>query len=214
MGALFKISGKLSPLFRQHRMRKFLQLFEPDSKMHILDLGGLPRFWEGIPISSRITILNTHPLNDFERSYLQPNQSFVVGDGTRLNYGDKEFDLVFSNSVIEHLGSLENQEAFAAECRRVGKGYWVQTPAKEFVVEPHFFTLFIHWLPRSAQKRLLKNLSLWGWIYRPSPESIDIVLSELRLLRRKEFKQMFPECQIWTERFCGIPKSYTAYKIL
>jgi hypothetical protein len=51
---------------------------------------------------------------------------------------DQEYDIAFSNSVIEHVGDWERQAAFASEIRRVGKNLWIQTPAKECPIEPHY----------------------------------------------------------------------------
>ena len=208
-----KISGRISPIFRRRRMRRFLGTFNVRAETRILDVGGLPRFWEGIPIQSRITILNTAPLDDFESSFLMPNQEFVLGDGTRIDCDDEEFDILFSNSVIEHLGTFATQQAFAREARRAGKGYWVQTPARECLIEPHYFTLFVHWMPKDTQRKLLKNFSLWGLLGRPKPEIIELVLAELRLLSRGEFESLFSDGEIWTERLFGWPKSYTAYRL-
>src|SRR5262245_416257 len=179
--------------------------------MRILDVGGLPRGWEGVPIKSRITILNIHPLDDYEGYFLQSRHVAVVGDGIRLQFADKSFDLVFSNRVIEHLGTWERQQAFAAEARRVGQGYWIQTPAREFPIEPHYFGAFVHWFSKPVQKRLLRNFTLWGLLGRPREETLEQVLAELRLLSGKEFRELFDNSQMWVERVLGLPKSYTAY---
>jgi hypothetical protein len=213
MHPIFRISGRISPYFRKRRIRTFLETFRPDKNTRILDVGGLPRFWAGVPIESQITLLNIHPLDDYESSFMTPNQKSVVGDGTRLQYEDQEFDLVFSNSVIEHVGTAINQLAFANEARRVGKSYWIQTPAKEFIVEPHYFTLFLHWFSKPVQKRLLRYFSLWGLLGRPSEETLDFVLAELRLMRYAEFKSLFPDGSIAVERMLGMPKSYTAIRL-
>src|SRR5262245_27700905 len=132
----------VSPRFRNQRANKFGRLFKPTPLDCILDVGGLPKFWDGLPIESRITLLNTDPLDEEQRPVVRANQEVAVGDGTRLDYGDRSFDIVFSNSVIEHVGTLERQMAFANEVRRVGKAYWVQTPAKEFPIEPHYLGPF------------------------------------------------------------------------
>lgn len=194
-------------------MQRFLELFRLDEQTTILDVGGLPRFWTGVPIQAQITILNLCPLDEYDASFMTPNQKAVTGDGTCLAYADRQFDIVFSNSVIEHLGTAERQAAFAREAMRVGKGYWIQTPAKECLVEPHYLTPFIHWFSKRVQRRLLRNFSLWGWLGRPSEAQLDLVLAELRLLNRCEFERLFPESHVWVERTLGLPKSYTAYKL-
>jgi SAM-dependent methyltransferase len=205
------ISG-ISDIFRRNRTGDFLRLFRPSRHTRILDVGGLPRFWKGVPMEAQVTIVNLQPLPSHEAAFLTPNQTFKLADGTRLPWEDQSFDVVFSNSVIEHLGSWENQIAFARECQRVGKAWWIQTPAREFPVEPHYITPFLHWFPKSVQKRCLRRCSLWGWLARPRAEAIDASLAELRLLKSKEFKSLFPGSRIKTERLFGLPKSYVAFK--
>jgi SAM-dependent methyltransferase len=73
---------------------------------------------------------------------------FVQADATRrLPFADGEFDLVYCSSVIEHVPAPA-RAAFAAELRRVGRGWFVQTPARSFPIEPHALLPFAHWLPR------------------------------------------------------------------
>lgn len=215
MNSICSISGWafISPLFRNRRINKFLSLFKPTSRTRILDVGGLPNFWHDVPIQSPITMLNLQPLDAEQRSFVRLNQQFAIGDGAQLHYSDQSFDIVFSNSVIEHLGTFQKQLAFAREARRVGKGYWIQTPAREFLIEPHYFTLFLHWFAKPVQRRLLKHFSLWGWSAKPNAALLDAVLAELRLLTRSEFASLFPGANIWTERLAGWPKSHVAYQL-
>jgi hypothetical protein len=212
MNPFWKVAGKVSPIFRTKRVRRFLETFRPDRNVRILDVGGTPQFWT-VPVEAHITLLNLKPLEDYELAYLQPNMTAVVGDATRLPFEDREFDIVFSNSVIEHVATYENQQAFAREAQRVGKGYWVQTPAYEFPVEPHYFTPFVHWLPKNWQRRLLRNFTLWGIMGRPNKAVVEMALAELRLLTRMEFRSLFPEAELWIERCLDLPKSYTAFKL-
>jgi hypothetical protein len=211
MHPIFKISSKISPIFRRRRAQRFLHTFALTPETRILDVGGLPQFWAEMPVRSRITLLNLTPPDEFHLSCMTPNMEWVVGDGTRLDYDDGSFDLAFSNSVIEHLGTWERQLAFAREVTRVGRTHWVQSPAREFVLEPHYCSPFIHWFSKPMQRRLLRNFTLWGWLQRPGPDVIDECLAELRLLSRAEFRMLFPESDLWTERLAGLPKSYTAF---
>lgn len=137
----------------------------------------------------------------------------VVGNGCELEYADESYDIVFSNSVIEHLGTWENQIRFANEARRVGGKLWIQTPAREFFIEPHFIAPFIHWMPKSARKRLLRYFTVWGWLSKPTPEQVDSAIAEIRLLSYEEMLQLFPDCEIYRERFLFFfTKSYSAHR--
>lgn len=208
-----EIIARVSRIFRQRRTAEFLRRFRPTKQTRILDVGGLPRFWRGVPMEAEVTIINLGPLAPHESEFLTANQAFVQADATKLPWGEQFFDIVFSNSVIEHLGSWEKQADFARECQRVGKSWWIQTPAREFPVEPHYGAPFMHWLPKRVQKRLLRHFSLWGWLARPGPEALDASLAELRLLKAREFKSLFPDSEIKTERLLGLPKSYVALKL-
>jgi len=190
-------------------MARFLSAFSPGADQRILDVGGYVGFWKGSGLTSDITLLNIHPIST---EGIEPNMHAALGDGTKLEYKDKVFDIIFSNSVIEHLSTFENQKRFANECMRVGKWLWIQTPAKTFFIEPHLLTPFIHFLPRSWQQKLIRNLTVWGWLTRPSKEQIDHMLEEIRLLTLAEMQSLFPGCEIWKEKFLGFTKSYIAVR--
>ena len=135
---------------------------------------------------------------------------WIVGDARFMPFTDESFDVVFSNSVIEHMGKWEDQKRFAGEIRRVGKRYFVQTPNYYFPVEPHFITPFIHWLPRSVGRRLI-GLTVRYLLTRDLQRSLE-VFDEVRLLRPKEMRDMFPDAKIVYERVLGLPKSIFAIK--
>jgi hypothetical protein len=204
---ILSIFRLVSPFFRRRRMKAFLERLKPETGDRILDVGGYPEFWAESGIESFITVLNVHPV-------AAPVSNFqittVIGDGTDLKYADNSFDIVFSNSVIEHLGTLEQQQRLASECARVGKRMWIQTPARSFPIEPHFLTPLIHYFPKSWQKELLRNCTVWGWLAHPSDRQIQDVLDEIRLLNAREMKVLFPDSKIRRERFLGLTKSYIA----
>jgi hypothetical protein len=192
-------------------MRAFERSFCPTESTTILDVGGTPFNWELAGIRSRLTLLNLSPPRGFDA--LPANYGFVVGSGTQLEFDEGAFDVVFSNSVIEHLGSWQQQRAFAREVRRVARGLWVQTPARGFPIEPHLMTPFLHYLPLAWQRRLLRNFSVWGLIARPSREAVDGFLRQTRLLGYQEMRELFPDCEIRRERFLGLTKSYVAVRL-
>ena len=175
---------------------------------------GMPWFWrdETLPALT-ITCLN------YDKKVVEGNQNpgnkfvMVEGDGCSLPYADKSFSLVFSNSVIEHVGDFSRQKQFASELRRVGQKLWVQTPAFECFIEPHFWSPFFHWLPIGLRIRWGRWLTLWGWLEKPSPDEVLELVKEIRLLNKREFKSLFPDCEIITEKMLWIfPKSYIAVR--
>jgi hypothetical protein len=189
-------------------MKAFIDQLKPSKDDRILDVGGYPEFWAGSGIESFVTILNLHPTTSTSNKRI----FIVIGDGTDLKYEDQCFDIVFSNSVIEHLGTVEPQQRFASECARVGKRLWIQTPARSFPIEPHFLTPFIHFFPKSWQKKLLRNCTVWGWLVRPSDKQIEDALDEIRLLSETEMRDLFPDCSIKREKILGFTKSYIAVR--
>lgn len=209
--SIHSIYALISPLFRRRRMRRFLSRMKPTANTKILDIGGYPATWDYVPIDSLITILNVHPIKPPSSPPHRPIKT-MVGDGCHLDFEDGAFDIVFSNSVIEHVGSFDRQFTFATEASRVGKALWVQTPARGFFIEPHLLTPFIHFFPRAMQKRLLRHFTLWGVMTKPTPEKVDDFLRKVRLLNKPEMQQLFPDCRIVHERFAGFTKSYIAVR--
>lgn len=197
-----------SKYFRTKRIRQFWHQFGLTHETRVLDVGGTPFNWSLLPDRPRLCIVNISlPPRERDGSI-----TWIVGDGRHLPFKDGVFDIVYSNSVIEHLGSLENQRLFANEIRRVGCRYYVQTPNKWFPVEPHLITPFIHYFPKPVQKRLLRNFTIWGLLTRPTIQQCDNFVREVRLLG-KELRELFPDAEIWHERVFGITKSLIAAKI-
>ncbi len=196
--------------FRTRRLRLFEKIFRPTSDTRILDVGGFPQFWASLSVDCNITILRPEPYSlpaEFSGRF-----DVVVGDGTRLNFTDGAFDIVFSNSVIEHVGDSQKQAGFASETQRVGRGYWVQTPAQEFFMEPHLITPFIHWFPKNIQKLIIPRFTVWALLAKnPQEQELDDLLG-VRMLTKADIQRLFPHGTILVEKCLGIPKSYVAYR--
>ncbi|MGH7952169.1 MAG: methyltransferase domain-containing protein [Limisphaerales bacterium] len=201
-------------IWRAKRFKLFLNLIQPSENDIILDVGGIPWDWVSQPpAGKRLDTLNIYPVDYHANNFPQHKIQTLEGDGCALNMPDKSYDIGFSNSVIEHVGSWERQQQFAAEIRRVANALWVQTPAYECPIEPHYMTPFIHYLPQSLQKKLLRWFTPFGWIERPNREEINSMVETTRLLRKSEMHQLFPDCQILTERLLWvIPKSYIVFR--
>ena len=208
---IHRLHGAIGKYFRKKRMAKFSSLFDLNNETTILDVGGSPSIWRLLEKRPRVDILNIDEVYNDE-GFAQ-NMSFVIGDGRDLKFGDRllRYRVPLTRS-LKHLGTYEDQQAFARELKRVGKGLFVQTPAKEFFVEPHYLTPFVHWFPVRIQRKLLKNFTLWGILMRPTDEDVERSLSELRLLNKREFYELFHDCQITHEKFLFFTKSYIAYR--
>jgi SAM-dependent methyltransferase len=194
---------------RGRRMAHFEEHMKLTGKEVILDVGGDTTNWHLTQTSPKVVLFNLNIPSD---AVDDDRFAWIQGDATALPYGDGEFELVFSNSVIEHLGNFASQKKFAAECRRTGGRLWIQTPALGFPIEPHYLTPFVHWLPKWMRRRLLRWCSFWGWMTRPSQQKVDEQVAEIRLLSKREMRELFPDCEILVERFCFWPKSYIAVR--
>jgi ubiquinone/menaquinone biosynthesis C-methylase UbiE len=195
--------------FRPRRISRLQEMLpvlqEPNAR--ILDVGGSPGWWADLaPASRDVTVLN---LDDRLRdACVAAGLRFVCGDARALPFADGEFDLVFSNSVIEHVGSLSDQQRFASEVMRCGQAVYCQTPNRWFPVEPHLIGLFIHWLPIEFQPSMVRWFTVWGWVTRPSPEKVRAFLASTRLLTRAEIEQLFPGAKRADEVIFGMTKSF------
>ena len=192
-------------------MRIFYELFKPLLTTRVLDIGGTTNTWtteSSNAAAFAVTLVNLRPVG----LALSGRFREVEGDATKLPFANDSFDLVFSNSVIEHMITWEGQQAFAAEARRIARRLWVQTPARSFPLEPHLLAPFFQHLPRALQTRMARNFTLWGLLTRPDPARVDEMLSDIRLLTYREFQKLFPDCRIMKERVLGLTKSYVAVR--
>lgn len=206
LGALARSGAR----FRRRRMQRLAALFDIRPEWLVLDVGGTPAIWDLCPVRPRLVILN----QPRAREPVPPGVLYVDGDGTSLPFPDRSFDLVFSNSVIEHLGSPGAMDSFAHEVRRTGRRYFVQTPDAASPVEPHLYTPFLHWLPRSWQRAVAPRFSLWSLLTRAKPDEREFYLhhylEQIHLLHAHHLQRLFPEARILRERFLGFPKSLIA----
>jgi hypothetical protein len=193
--------------FRPKRMRQFWRDFRLAPQTRVLDVGGTWYNWSLLSQQPCLTILNLKvPQERNQRA------AWLVADARYLPFRDRSFEVVYSNSVIEHLENIHNQRLFAAGCQRVGRHYYVQTPNKHFQIEPHLITPFIHWLPRELQRRMLRNMTVWGLVNRPNQQRCAEFMREIRLLDETEMRGLFPDAHIWRERILGITKSIIAVR--
>ena len=212
--SIFEISEKKESLgnqFREKRFNFFLKRFENLKKpITILDVGGKINFWENRGLAGnnnyKITILN------IEKEYSNySNIKCVIGDATDLSqFKSKSFNVVHSNSVIEHLYNFKNQKQMASEIIRVGQNYLVQTPNKFFFMEPHYLIPFFQFLPNKIKYYILtetKMSRLKKWDRKFAKQYIN----EIKLISLNELMILFPKSNIYYEKFYGMNKSFTVH---
>ena len=203
--------GGLQRHWRAVRMREFVRRFRVTDATRILDVGGDSFNWRILAdadgVRPQVTILNVIRPDTAE---LPAHIRWVIADALHAPFPDNAFDVVFSNSVVEHLGTTDAQRRFAREVARMGLVYWVQTPNRWFPMEPHLMCPFIHYLPRRLQ-RPLYPLTPWA-LLTPGVDTaaMDDQFASLRLLTKREFGELFPTASILTERVAGLSKCFIA----
>jgi SAM-dependent methyltransferase len=189
-GPLPRLAEPFAKRARARRHARFLALVAPSAQMRILDVGCGALGLRGLAPDLDITGVDL-----VERpSYPGP---FVRADAAeRLPFADGEFDLAYCNSVIEHIQAAR-RPAFAAELRRVARGWYVQTPARSFPIEPHSLLPGAQWLPVALRRRYWRLGATGAW-------------EEVALLRRGELEALFGVAE--PERFGPLTKSWISVR--
>ncbi len=203
--------------FRVRRFQHFRTLVEEVARsretVRILDIGGrksywnaLAPLWNDLPVS--ITIVNLGSPEADDGCF-----RLRSGDARDLDrYADNSFDIVHSNSVIEHVGRWTDMRRMAAEVRRLAPNYFVQTPNLWFPVEPHYRSLFFALYPDATRARKLMKRKR-GFHARASTfEAALEDVQSVNLLDASGMKALFPDSAIRRERFLGFTKSLIAVR--
>lgn len=183
---LARVASPLAARARRLRHERFFALTGLAQGARVLDLGcgriGLRALEPGLDITG----VDIAECPDYPGPFVRADAA--VG----LPFADGEFDLVYCSSVIEHVHP-QRREAFAAELRRVGRGWFVQTPAYSFPIEPHSLLPAAHWLPVRARRAYWHLGVAGGW-------------EEISLLRRSDMQALFGPAL--PERFGPLVKSW------
>jgi len=207
MKSLFNLQRyiNINNKFRKDRFENFLKILQVTDQDKILDVGGYHHFWQSSNFKENVTILNIELPKD------QPTPfTWVQGDACNMEmFQDQQFDIVFSNSVIEHVGDFARQQMFAKEVQRVAKKYWVQTPYKHFPVEPHFIFPFYQYLPHKSRNFIAK---VWPFSFAKMLHLDPIFEAEhIWLLGKKDLRKLFYNAELYNENFWGVTKSLIVY---
>ena len=200
-------SGSLSHRARTRRWTELSLRFPDLGEMNVLDLGGTVGSWDVAPVRpARLTAVNlTHHGSD------RPDVRLVVGDACDLpeSLRRERFDLVYSNSLLEHVGGHLRREHFADMVHSMAPAHWVQTPYRYFPVEPHWVFPAFQFLPVTTRASVSRHWPFGHISGSDRGEAVRQVL-EVELVGLTEMRAYFPDSRIWMERFAGLPKSLVA----
>jgi SAM-dependent methyltransferase len=185
-----RIAGPLAANARRKRHQRFFALTGVRPGMTIVDVGCGSLGLRALEPHLDITGVDIAPRPEYPGA-------FVQADATeRLPFADNAFDLAYSSSVIEHV-PRERRAAFASELKRVARGWYVQTPARSFPIEPHALLLFAHWLPPGIRKPYWRLGAQGAW-------------EDIALLGRGEVEALFGAAM--SERVGPLTKSWVCVR--
>ncbi len=174
---------------RKKILNIFFQLYPDTQSNKIIDLGVTSdpdpsaNFLEQVyPNPSNITCVGIQDFKEIESMY--PGVKFIkINPGEALPFKNKQFDILYSNAVIEHVGTRDMQKLFISECLRVSKYCFITTPNRWFPVEMHTHLPLLHYLPQPIFRFILKLLG----------DKFYSDVNNLNLLTLREFKGLFPD---------------------
>ena len=202
----------LAARMRGRRWDLFLRRFPDVAGMRVLDLGGTAGAWAAAKAHPRhVTLLNMADQPPAGEGWITQVRGDACDPPPEVTR--QRFDLVYSNSTIEHLGGHARRAAFAEVVHAAAEHHWVQTPNRYFPVEPHWLFPGFQFLPVPARAFVSRNWPL-GWYSRPGGEKAAVVegVLEIELLGATEMRQYFPQSEIVAERLLGLTKSLVAVR--
>ncbi len=202
---------------RQRRFRYIQplieQVLEKKDVCHIADIGGTEYYWEICRDFIEATPVKIHLIN------LDPtpttNCKFETHQASACDlsqFEDNAFDLVHSNSVIEHVGGWANACKMAMHVRRIAPTYYVQTPNFWFPYEPHFRFPFFQFLPEQVRYRMLMQFNLGFGGRRKTIDAAMRGVQSVDLLDMAQMRELFPDAQFARERIGPLTKSIIAMR--
>lgn len=195
---------------RRRRWNTFRAHFPDIESMSVVDLGGTVEYWLRAPVRPRAV----HVLNLEDAPASVPDWITVdLGDATAADLPSRlgSYDLVYSNSVIEHVGGHERRKLFVANVTKLAPRHWIQTPYRYFPVEPHWVCPFMQYLPLGWRARLGKRWPLVHTKARDLRSAVEAQLS-VELLDITAMRYYFADSQIVHDRLAGLVKSVVAVK--
>ena len=191
-GPRARIASRVAVRARRLRHERIFALTGATGATRIMDIGCGPLGLRALAPDLDITGVDITPRPEYPGPFVQADAT------ARLPFEDGEFDLAYSSSLIEHLAPA-HRAAFTAELKRVARGWYVQTPAYSFPIEPHALLPFAHWLPVALRRHYWRLGAAGYW-------------EEIHMLRRREMEALFGPPV--AERLGPLVKSWVSVKAL
>ena len=192
---------RLSLSARLATFRLFMETFRPGGATSVLDVGvsldvesvEANVLEQRYPHREKLVCAGIGDGAAVRRAY--PGVGFVeIAPHARLPFADRQFDLAYSNAVVEHVGSRADQRAFVHELCRVARRVFVVVPNRLFPVEHHTGIPLIHYLPLAVFRGVLRRTRFSHWA---EEENLNPVLAG-------EFRRMFPPGKPVEMRYAGL----------
>ena len=207
---LRKLASKISFHVRRQIFASFMEILRPTALSRVLDVGVTPdrtlpesNFLESLyPYKDHLVVTSIEDASHLEQEY--PGIRFVRTEKLDLPFADKSFDIVFCSAVLEHVGDYDQQKLFVAELFRVSERFFIITPNRHFPMEVHTLIPFLHWLPLSSYRAILRALGMEFWsrsenLNLLTPRSLKKIIAAAQCAR---IKNMF---------LLGFPSNLIAY---
>jgi hypothetical protein len=201
--------GSLAGRARRRRWDLFTDHFPDIADLALLDLGGTPRMWAAAPVRPRrVVTVNLLDQPPHDEPWIDARTGDVFAHDPA-----EPFDVVYCNSLIEHIGGHAQRQRLADLIAASAPRYWVQAPYRYFPVEPHYLAPGLQWLPLAARAAIARRWDLGGYTAKGKPgrEGLEQVL-EVELPTVTHFRHYFPDATVRYERFAGLIKSLIAIR--
>ena len=196
---------------RRHRSDWLARTFPDIGDMHVVDLGGRLGTWHRATVRpARVTVVNLEQPPAVVPDWAHVEQADACDLPPRLAKG--RYDLVFSNSVLEHVGGHERRHAL----RRAPPAHWptgtgcrrptATSPSSHTGSRPACSSCRYDCAPRSP--------AAGRWAHKPT-RSHDAAIHQVlwtELLDRSQMRHYFPDSTMLVERAFGLPKSLIAVR--
>jgi hypothetical protein len=200
-------AGSVTNRCRQLRNEEFKRRFPDLAEMRVLDLGGTALSWRTTGLRAKAVVLvNLDDVGQPEEPWL----THIRADACSGDFG--KFDLVFSNSLLEHLGGHARREQLVEVIEKSAPRWWVQTPYRYFPIEPHWVFPGFQFLPFRTRVAITRH---WNVGHQPATTdkaAAAKLVASVELVSATEMRSYFPTSEIWFERFAGVPKSIVAIR--